>query len=125
MSQPTDQDVDISVAAMLRFGITLAAIVVFAGGVLYLRHPWSPIPNYAHFHSAGPSLSTLSGIFHGLLHLHPQSIIQFGLLLLIATPVARVVFCVIGFARQKSRLYVLVSSIVLLVLIYSLSSGAR
>lgn len=125
MSQPTDQDVDISVAKMLRFGITLAAIVVFSGGVLYLRHPWSPTPNYSHFHAAGPELSTISGIFSGLLHLHPKSIIQFGLLLLIATPVARVVFCVIGFARQKNRLYVLVSSIVLLVLIYSLSKGAR
>ena len=51
--------------------------------------------------------------------------IQFGLLLLIATPVARVVLCVIGFARQRDRLYVVVSSVVLLVLIYSLSKGAR
>jgi uncharacterized membrane protein len=125
MSKPTDQDVDISVAAMLRIGITLAAIVVFAGGVLYLRHPWSPMPNYSYFRPAGHSLSTVSGIFGGLIHLQPQSVIQFGLVLLIATPVARVVLCVIGFARQKDRLYVLVSSVVLLVLIYSLSKGAR
>jgi uncharacterized membrane protein len=125
MTKPTDQDVDISVAAMLRFGITLAAIVVFAGGVLYLRHPWSPTPDYSHFRTQGRSLNTISGIFDGLIHLHPQSIIQFGLLLLIATPVARVVLCVIGFARQRDRLYVPVSSVVLLVLIYSLSKGAR
>jgi len=125
MNKPTDQDLDISVAAMLRFGIILAAVVVFAGGALYLRHPWTPIPNYSHFRSDGHSLSTISGIFDGLIHLHPQSIIQFGLLLLIATPVARVVLCVIGFARQRDRLYVLVSSVVLLVLIYSLSKGAR
>lgn len=125
MSKPSDQDVDISVAAMLRFGITLAAIVVFAGGVLYLRHPWSAIPAYAHFRTMGPELTTLSGIFKGAVHFHPRSIIQFGLVLLIATPVARVVFCVIGFARQRNLLYVVVSSIVLLVLIYSLSSGAR
>ena len=125
MSKPTDLDVDISVAAMLRFGITLAAIVVFAGGVLYLRHPWSPTPDYSHFRATGRSLSTIAGIFNGLIYLHPQSIIQFGLLLLIATPVARVVLCVIGFARQRDRLYVLVSSVVLLVLIYSLSKGAR
>jgi uncharacterized membrane protein len=125
MSKPTDQDLDLSVAAMLRFGVTLAAVVVFAGGMLYLRHPWTPIPNYSHFRPAGRSLSTISGIFDGLIHLHPQSIIQFGLLLLIATPVARVVLCVIGFARQRDRLYVLVSSVVLIVLIYSLSKGAH
>lgn len=125
MSDPTDQDIDVTVAATLRFGITLAAIVVFAGGVLYLHHPWSSIPNYSHFRAGGRSLSTVSGIFGGLIHLHPTSIIQFGLLLLIATPVARVVLCVIGFARQRDRLYVLISSVVLLVLIYSLSKGAR
>jgi len=125
MSKPTDQDVDLSVAAMLRFGVTLAAMVVFAGGVLSLRHPWSPAPNYSHFQAAGRSLSSVSGIFRGLVQLQPRSMIQFGLVLLIATPVARVVLCVIGFARQRDRLYVVVSSVVLLVLIYSLSKGAR
>ena len=125
MSTPTDHDLDLSVAAMLRIGVTLAAAVTLAGGILYLRHPWSPVPNYTHFHAAGPSLQTLAGILDGFAHLHPQSIIQFGLLLLIATPVARVLFCVIGFARQRDKLYVIVSSIVLLVLIYSLSKGAH
>lgn len=124
MSKPTDQDVDISVAAMLRFGITLSAIVVLAGGALYLRHPFGPIPNYHHFQSAGPALSTIAGIFHGVLQLQPKSIIQFGLVLLIATPVARVVFCVVGFARQRSLLYVGISLLVLLILTYSLSKGA-
>jgi uncharacterized membrane protein len=125
MSKPTDHELDVSIAGMLRFGVTLAAVVVLAGGLLYLRHPWSAIPDYSHFNADGSSLRTLTGLFHGLVHLNPESIIQFGLLLLIATPVARVVFCVVGFARQRDRLYVLVSSIVLLILIYSLSKGAR
>ena len=43
-----------------------------------------------------------------------------GLLLLIATPVARVAFSVAAFAEQRDRLYVVVTSIVLLLLIYSL-----
>src|ERR1700722_9426648 len=121
MSRPTDHELDVSIAGMLRFGVTLAAVVVLAGGVLYLRHPWSAIPDYSHFTTDGPGLRTLTGIFHGLVHLNPESIIQFGLVLLIATPVARVVYCVVGFARQRDRLYVLVSAIVLLILIYSLS----
>jgi uncharacterized membrane protein len=125
MSKPTDHELDVSVAGMLRFGVTLAAVVVLAGGVLYLRHSWSAIPDYSHFNAGGPSLRTITGIFRGLIHLNPESIIQFGLVLLIATPVARVVFCVVGFARQRDRLYVLVSSVVLLILIYSLSKGAR
>jgi uncharacterized membrane protein len=34
-----------------------------------------------------------------------------------------VVYCVAGFARQRNRLYVVVSSLVLAVLLYSLTKG--
>ena len=125
MRTPTDHELDVSVAAMLRFGVTLAALVVFAGGVLSLRHPWTPIPDYSHFHLADTSLRTVAGVFHGAIALSPASIMQLGLLLLIATPVARVAFCVVGFARQRDRLYVLISSTVLLILLYSLIRDAR
>lgn len=125
MERPTDHELDVSVAAMLRFGVTLAAIVAALGGALYLKHPSATVPDYSVFHPADSGLTTLHGIFMGVVHHRPKSIIQFGLTLLIATPVARVVFCVVGFARQRDRLYVIVSSIVLLVLIYSLSKGVR
>jgi uncharacterized membrane protein len=124
MRKPTDHELDLSVAAMLRFGVTLAAIVVFAGGVLSLRHPSTPVPDYSHFQLAG-SLRTVAGILHGVAQGSSASIIQLGLLLLIATPVARVAFCVVGFARQRDRLYVLVSASVLLILLYTLIRDAR
>jgi uncharacterized membrane protein len=123
MRKPTDQDLDIAVAGMLRFGVTLAAIIVLGGGVVYLWHPWARLPGYAHFNAGDRSLRTITGILHGLVSLNPQSIIQLGLVVLILTPVMRVVFCVAGFARQGSRLYVAISSIVLLVLVYSLTKG--
>jgi uncharacterized membrane protein len=47
-------------------------------------------------------------------------LIQFGLLLLVATPVARVAFAVFAFARERDRVYLTVSLIVLAVLVYSL-----
>ena len=124
MAIPTDHDLDLSVASKLRFGVSLAALVVLTGGILYLRHPLSPIPNYTHFIAGGPELRTLTGIVNGVKHLNARSIIQLGLVLLIATPVARVVFCVIGFARQHKPLYIFVSIVVLAVLLYSFTSGA-
>jgi uncharacterized membrane protein len=125
MPRPTDKDLEISVAGMLRFGITLAALVVLVGGVFSLRHPLHAIPDYAHFRTPDESLRTLPGVFHGAFHLQPSCIIQLGLLLLILTPVARVVFCVVGFARQRDRLYVVVSATVLAVLLYSLTKAVR
>jgi uncharacterized membrane protein len=125
MSKPTDHDLDLSVAGMLRFGVTLAACVVLAGGVLYLKHPWRPIPDYSHFHAASESLRSFGGVFNGALHLEPRHIIQLGLLVLIATPFVRVVYCVWGFARQRDRLYVAISATVLAVLLYSLTQAIR
>jgi uncharacterized membrane protein len=122
---PTDKDIDNSVANMLRFGVTLSALVVLAGGVLLLLHPFAAIADYTHFHRPGPALRTISGVTSSAAHRHAAGIIQFGLLLLIATPVVRVVFCVIGFARQRDRLYVVISSIVLVVLLYSLTMAVH
>ena len=116
---------ELSIAAMLRLGVTLAAVFVLAGGALALRHPWTTIPSYRLFHAGDASLRTLPGIMHGLLRLEPGSIVQFGLVVLIATPVARVVFCVVGFGRQRDALYVAISLAVLLVLVYSLTFGVR
>ncbi|MGC9197353.1 MAG: DUF1634 domain-containing protein [Acidobacteriaceae bacterium] len=123
MSGPTDHELELSVAGMLRFGVTAAAIVSTVGGFLYLRQPHPSVSHYKMFHAGSLDLRTISGIWHGAVHLDPRSMIQFGLVLLIATPIARVVFCVVGFARQRDRMYVIVSSIVLLVLLYSLNGG--
>ncbi len=124
MARPTDQELDISVAGMLRFGVTLSALVVLAGGLLFLRRPWMAIPDYSHFQPGDSSLRTIPGIFQGVLGLHAQSIIQLGLVVLIATPVARVVFCVVGFVRQRSHLYAVISVAVLLILLFSLAGSA-
>jgi uncharacterized membrane protein len=121
---PTDKEIDLSVAAMLRFGVTLAAVIVFLGGLLSLRHPRRPVPDYLHFH-ADAALSSIASIFRGAFHLDPPSITQLGLLLLIATPVARVLFCVVGFARQRDRLYVVISATVLAILLFSLIKAGR
>jgi uncharacterized membrane protein len=125
MSRPTDHDLDLSVAAMLRLGVSLAALVVLVGGVLSLRQPWSLTPDHTHFQAGDETLRSISGIFRGAVHLNSQSIIQMGLVILIATPVARVVLCVVGFARQRSALYVAISSIVLAILVYSLTKNMR
>ena len=52
-------------------------------------------------------------------HLDSRNIIRVGILLLIATPIMRVAYCVYGFTAQKDKIYIVVSSIVLTVLLYS------
>ena len=125
MTAITDKQMEASIGTMLRVGVTISAAVVFIGGIFYLREPITNAPDYSHFVAQRESLLNILGVLQGVAHLNAGSIIQLGILLLIATPITRVVFCIAGFARQKDRLYVLISASVLLILIYSLFQEGR
>jgi uncharacterized membrane protein len=105
---------------LLRAGVLLAAAMVSAGGVLYLLQHHSDTVNYRTFQAGGSDVQTLSGIMRSAAHLRSEGLIQLGLLLLIATPMARVALAVVGFALERDRLYVAVSLIVLAILAFSL-----
>jgi uncharacterized membrane protein len=116
----TDKRIESVVGNLLRTGVFLSAFIVFCGAVFYLvRHGHSPA-DYRVFQSEPLGLRTVGGILRGAMDLHGRGIIQLGLLLLIATPVARVAFCIFGFAAERDRLYVVFTAVVLAVLIFSL-----
>lgn len=116
----TDEKLEIVIGRTLQIGVLLAAAVVLAGGIMYLLHASGPRPDYSHFNGVAEALRTPSGMWHGLLHGDAPSVIQFGLLILIATPVVRVIFAGAGFLLERDQLYFWVSAAVLAVLMYSL-----
>jgi uncharacterized membrane protein len=105
---------------LLRAGVVLAAIVVLVGGIFYLFRYGATSPDYRVFRGEPADLRHVSAILAGAMDLHSRGLIQFGLLVLVATPVARVAFAVFAFARERDRVYLTVSLIVLAVLVYSL-----
>jgi uncharacterized membrane protein len=109
-------------ASLLRAGVILAATVVLIGGAIYLAKYRAEVPSYRAFHGEPGQYRTLSGIWREAITLHGRGLIQLGLLLLIATPIARVLVSVFEFARERDWLYVGVTLFVLVVLVYSLMS---
>jgi uncharacterized membrane protein len=105
---------------LLIVGVIAAATVVLLGGSLYLVQHGRQQPAYHTFRSEPSDLRTIPGILRAAAKLRSEGVIQTGLLLLIATPIARVAFAAYGFARQRDWLYVGVASIVLSILIFSL-----
>jgi uncharacterized membrane protein len=116
----TDQKLENLVGNLLRIGVSLSAFVVALGGIIYLaRHGRGPA-NYRVFQGEPSDLKNLSGIIHDAFAFRGRGIIQFGLLLLIATPVFRVALSIWGFAAEGDRMYMIFTCIVLAVLLYSL-----
>jgi uncharacterized membrane protein len=116
----TDEKLDIVIGRTLQAGVLLAALIVLIGGVMYLLSVSGPRPDYSHFHGVPEHLRTPSGIWHGIMRGGSESVIQLGLLVLIATPVVRVILAGGGFLMERDRLYFWVSATVLAVLCYSL-----
>ena len=124
MSQPprgwSDERVEQVVGNLLRFGVLLAALVILAGGIRYLLEDGDKPADHRVFQEEPLNLRSPVLITEDALAGDSRALIQLGMLLLIATPVARVVFSAYAFVRQHDWLFVLVTAIVLVVLLYSL-----
>lgn len=119
-----DQKIEDIIGNLLRIGVGTAAAVVLVGAAAYLvRHGFGHA-NYRVFRGEPSDLRTLRGIVRAAVGLHPRGIIQLGLVLLIATPVARVAFSVFAFAVERDRMYVVFTLLVLGILILSLAGIA-
>jgi uncharacterized membrane protein len=114
-----DYQIEVIVGYLLRYGVLLSAGIVFCGACVYIfRHGQEPA-DYRIFRGEPSDFRTIPGVIQSVLHGHGRGLIQLGLLFLIATPIARVAFCIVGFALERDRLYVTFTVIVLLVLLYS------
>ena len=96
---------------------------VLIGAVIYLARHGGQVPEVRIFHDEVPTLRGIPGVVDVTLDWRGRGIIELGLLTLLATPIARVVFSVYAFIRQRDRLYVGVTLIVLAVLLYSVIGG--
>jgi len=116
----TEHEFEMKLGNLLRTGVGLAAAVVIVGGAIYLNRHGAESPAYHTFHSEPARLRSLKGVLESCLQLSGRGIIQLGLLLLIATPIARVAFAAYGFLRQRDWMYVAISSFVLTLLLGAL-----
>ncbi len=118
-----DKRMEQAMGLLLRFGVVMASTLVLAGTAFYLQdHGRQPV-DYRAFVAHPLSFESRRQLLVGISHGDAAAIIQVGILFLIATPVARVVFAVAAFALERDRLYVAISAGVLAVLVYSLLFG--
>jgi uncharacterized membrane protein len=115
-----DRGLDGYIGKILRTGMLVSAVVILFGGVLFLAQQGAQAPSFRQFHGEPRQLTSVPLVVNGAIHGQALPIIQLGLLLLIATPISRVIFAVAAFAWERDYLYVAISLVVLVVLLYSL-----
>jgi uncharacterized membrane protein len=108
---------------MLRVGVVVSAAVVLVGGAIYLARHGAEQPDFHVFRGEPADLRYPADIVRLALEGDDRGLIALGLLALIATPIARVAYSVVAFARQRDFLYVGCTIIVLGVLVYGMMNG--
>lgn len=120
MKPLNDERVEGMIANLLRAGVLISALVLIGGAVPYLAQNPRAQVDFHTFHGEPDNLKAAHLIIASAFAGDPRAIMQLGLLLLIATPIARVMFSAVAFAIEGDRMYVGFTLIVLAVLLYSL-----
>ena len=126
----TQHDVDTLIGKLLRVGVVVASIITVIGGIIYLFQHAGVVPVYkaipghhSAFSGAPAYLREFPTIISHVFQFDGAAIIQLGLIVLIATPVLRVVFSLFSFAIEKDKLYVLITTIVLIIIMINMFFG--
>jgi uncharacterized membrane protein len=117
-----DKDTQQIIGTLLRVGVLLAMGVVLIGGIIYIVSSGDARTDYSNFVPGSSDLASFSSIFSGLLKFDGKAIIQFGILLLIFTPISRVILSIVSFFLERDYLYVVIGLVVLSIILFSLSN---
>lgn len=104
---------DRMVSRVLAVGLAVAVVLMLTGAVVALVREGPSLPSEVSVTEMPRSLAALE----------PEGFLTLGLLVLLATPIARVLTLVVGFARSKSRVFCYMSLAVLGILALSAYLG--
>jgi len=119
-SRWTDHEVEQIVGRLLQLGVLIATVVVLLGAVMLIATHGGDVMNFRVFRGESSTLRSVSAAVRGAFSMDPRGMVQLGLVLLIATPVARVALTLVAFVLQRDRLYVVLTAIVLVLLLFGL-----
>lgn len=117
----TDLDLNRSVGNLLRLGVILSVFTSLIGFIKLFLEGFKMPKHYEQL--SIPSENVWQNFWISLKHFEGMGIIQLGILLLIITPLMRIIFALIGYLKEKDYTYVIISFIVLAIMFVSFISG--
>jgi uncharacterized membrane protein len=116
----TQQQLELLLSNLLKYGVLISSAIVLIGGIFYLIRHGSEAVNYRVFQGEPTAFCSPVGIVKAVLSGSRRGLIQLGLLVLVATPIVRVIISLLTFLRMRDFIYAIISFLVLSGLVYSL-----
>ncbi|RYE18729.1 MAG: DUF1634 domain-containing protein [Sphingobacteriales bacterium] len=116
------KDMQLIVSRILRTGVFTSVGIALIGGVIYLSRHGHETADHAIFKGT-QAYQEPEYVLNSILALHGRAIIQAGILLLIITPIIRIIFSAISFFTEKDYLYTGITLLVLGIIIFSMLQG--
>ncbi len=111
---------DTAITILLRVGVVLSVTIIIAGtAITFVHHSdyFSSSPGATHFPN------TISEVVMGVRGGSGPAIMMAGLLVLIATPVARVALSIVIFVIERDRIYAAITTGVFIILMIAFAVG--
>ena len=128
MAETPSRLIESVISSILRFGVALSIATILTGLVVTFFHHREYLSSrqaYGTLVDASANYtSSVRSVLDGIRQRRGQSIVMLGVLILIATPVARVAASIALFAAERDRVYVAITTVVLLLLVLSFVIGA-
>lgn len=119
----TDVDLNRSVGNLLRLGVILSVVTSLIGFIKLFMEGFEMPRKYKLLDMGTSSDKVWSNFWETLCKGEGMAIIQLGILMLIFTPLMRIIFALIGYLKEKDYVYVIISSIVLAIMAISFFTG--
>ncbi len=123
-----ERDMEVFIGKLLRYGVIASCVITIFGGIIYIyQHQtlpdYSPIPDDQPFLGVDHYLRELTSIIPHMLAFDGAAIVQFGVCVLIATPIMRIVVSIFAFIIEKDYLYITITVIVLCIILANMIFG--
>ncbi|WP_336715070.1 DUF1634 domain-containing protein [Chryseobacterium mucoviscidosis] len=119
----TDVDLNRSVGNLLRLGVILSVATSLIGFIKLFMEGFKMPKKYTSLDMGESSEKVWGHFWNSLCKGEGMAIIQLGILLLVFTPLMRIIFALIGYLKEKDYIYVVISSIVLAIMAISFFTG--
>lgn len=104
---------------LLKWGIALSSLTTLLGGLLFLIHHGQTKVLYKIFNGEPAFLTEVRYTFKQAIRGNSVALIQLGAVILMATPIARVLLCLLTFAKDRDWTYFLICTLTAILLICS------